>query len=75
MDIYDTASQVKSQHDFVNFLKILIKDFEDQSNDGWDNDTLETFLEGLYGYLLDENIGDPMWDKFANALLAARVYE
>lgn len=74
MDIYDKANQIKSQQDFISFLKLLSENLKNDSSD-WDNDSLDTFLEGLHGYCGDIEVTNPDWKTFAQVLLAARVYE
>jgi hypothetical protein len=74
MDIYDKAEDINNKNDFVDFLKILKNDLKD-NNEDWDNNSLELFLEGLYGYCMDNKEERVTWKEFAKSLLAARVYE
>jgi len=73
--IYESYEKIKSKIDFEIFLRLLLNDFEKNKSD-WDNDNLEDFLSGLYGYNFesDDSI-QPTWKLFAEMLLAARVYE
>ena len=72
--IYELAEEVVTRSDFELFLKELIINFRDSKSD-WDNDTLESFLEGLYGYNYDSDNDPPTWTLMAEMILAARVYE
>ncbi|TRX00132.1 DUF7660 family protein [Flavobacterium gawalongense] len=74
MDIYDKVEGINNQADFVIFLKSLKKDLKENKED-WENDSLERFLEGLYGYSMDKEEESPTWRVFAELLLGAKVYE
>jgi hypothetical protein len=74
MDIYDKVEEINNQADFVIFLKSLKKDLKENKED-WENDSLERFLEGLYGYCMDKEEECPTWKVFAELLLGAKVYE
>jgi len=74
MNIHQLAKEVKSKKDFGVFLKELRKSL-DESNEDWHNDRLDLFLEGLYGYNFQSDNESATWQKFAEMLLAARVYE
>ena len=73
-DIYQLAEEVVTRSDFELFLKELIINFRDSKSD-WENDTLESFLEGLYGYNYDSGDDPPTWKLMAEMFLAASVYE
>jgi hypothetical protein len=74
MDIYKKAEGINNKNDFVDFLKLLNNDLK-ENNEDWDNNSLELFLEGLYGYCIDNKEQEMTWKEFAKSLLAARVYE
>lgn len=74
MDINDKVENINSRADFISFLGMLIKDLNNNKSE-WENDTLESFLEGLYGYNYDTKIDDPTWKNFAEMLLVASIYE
>jgi hypothetical protein len=74
MDIYEQAGKINSQHDFSDFLKSLKKNLQ-ENKDEWENDSLESFFDGLQGYCMDKQQEVPTWKVFAELLLAARVYE
>jgi len=73
-NIYQIAQQIKNKKDFEIFLKELRNNFDDNKSD-WHNDKLDLFLEGLYGYNYNSDNEEATWKKFAEILLAARVYE
>ena len=76
--IYNFYQNIKSKSDFEQFLKLLVEDLK-QNKSEWENDSLELFLDGLYGYNFDSENDlqkiEPTWKKFAEMLLAAKVYE
>lgn len=75
MSIYEVAENVKTRKDFEEFLKLLKTNYLNVKKE-WDNDTLESFLEGLYGYNYDSDVEEKAsWKLFAEMLLASRVYE
>ncbi|GHT20013.1 hypothetical protein FACS189429_8090 [Bacteroidia bacterium] len=74
MDINMLAKKIENKKDFEDFLKELIIDFEINKSD-WHNNRLDLFLEGLYGYNFDSENEPATWSKFAEMLLAAKVYE
>jgi hypothetical protein len=75
MSIYEIAENVKTRKDFEEFLKLFKSNYSNERVD-WQNDTMESFLEGLYGYNYESSHTEkPSWKLFAEILLAARVYE
>lgn len=74
MDIYQTAKDVRNKKDFEIFLGLLKENFENSRSD-WENDRLDLFLEGLYGYNFGTDEEQASWASFAEMLLAARIYE
>ena len=74
MDIEDLSQTIATKDQFADFLKQLHGDLRD--GEEWENATLESYLEALAAYVDDAKLGDDCgWKTFANALLAARVYE
>lgn len=77
-DLRIVADEINTKKDFEEFLRLLKDDFKENKG-GWDNDNLELFLDGLYGYNYDttdeESRIQATWKMFAEMLLAARVYE
>lgn len=74
MSIYEQYKQIKCKKDFETFLRLLVQDLKENKQD-WDNDSLELFLEALYGYNFESENEEASWKKFAEMLLAAKVYE
>lgn len=80
----DAVDRIINKEDLVNFVKELLRDFKEHSQD-WENDKLELYLEALAAWLEDmdgyfQNQGMPVpdkanWSLFAKALLAAKYYE
>lgn len=81
MDLGEMAQQVKSKEDFVNFLQVLINDFE-TNNEEWENPELGRYLEAMERFLegsSDKSINKidftPSWSLFARLMVVAIVYE
>lgn len=88
MDIMDelhtAAKTVNDRDSFVNFVTKLCQDLKTRPT-SWENRNLEVFLEALGSWVEDmdgyyENMGreapkDVNWKVFADALMAARIYE
>jgi len=73
--IYELCEKIVTRSDFEKFLEELRNNYATHKSEVWDNDTLGSFLEGLYGYNYKANNDKPSWKLFAQMLLAARVYE
>jgi hypothetical protein len=83
MTIYGYADSIESKEDFVKFLKLLLDNYKEKIEE-WDNNDLESYLDGMWGFTTDiegvlktqrgERI-HPTWKLFARILLAAKVYE
>ncbi|WP_417610353.1 hypothetical protein [Owenweeksia hongkongensis] len=77
-NVYKFYETIKNKQDFEEFLSLLKKDFKDNP-DTWENDRLELFLDGIYGYNFgttdEEKDIKPTWSLFAEMLLAAKVFE
>ena len=86
---YDVDS-VTSRASFVRFVEALVADWREcdraehgahsspygPTAGGWENPTLERFLEALAAYTADAELPEqPSWRTFAQVLAAAKVYE
>ena len=78
------TSSIRNRQDFLSFLEKFIKDY--RSAEGWENNKLESFLEGMLSWVEDadgyyENINEtevlsnPSWRLFADILIASTMYE
>lgn len=75
---------VSSKSQFLGFLEALQEDLK-QNPEGWENPTLDRYLEALAAWVtVYENCyrnagkaapAEPNWTFFAEALTAARLYE
>lgn len=75
---------IDTRQDLVDFLTVLRADLHENRN-GWENDTLESYLEALQAVLGDwegrflnrgESVPDePSWRLIGEMLAAATVYE
>jgi len=84
MNFEKIISQISSKQDFVRFVEILNRDLL-ENQESWANSTLEDYLEALARwtedmeyYYLNNNLAMPKdidWKVFANALIAAKMYE
>jgi hypothetical protein len=81
---------VKSKEDFAAFVQALVRDLRASaegeaissssafgpSDGGWENPTLERFLDALAAYVSDATFTrPPTWQTFAECLAASKVYE
>ncbi|TRW88635.1 hypothetical protein [Flavobacterium sp. GT3R68] len=73
-EIVEIVDKITCRTDFEFFLQKLKENFGKNKED-WENDTLESYLEGLYGYNYESENDQPTWKLFAEILLAARVFE
>lgn len=63
--------------DALRSLRDLVDSIKSEP-EGWENETLERYLEGMARWLEDmkDRVGDkPCWELFALMLEAAKVYE
>jgi hypothetical protein len=76
-DLMALAAAVTSRADLARFVRALLADFRADAGGGWENPTLEQFLEALAGYAADTDGGEgpATWRVFAECLAAARDYE
>jgi len=75
---------ITNKEDFLRFLELLIKYFNDHQNE-WENITLPDYLdaaqrwtESMEGYYINNKLPVPQninWQVFADILLAATMYE
>jgi hypothetical protein len=80
MTLDEKAKQISTRGELAEFLAALHADFATRSD--WENCELGGFLEALAAWTADcdgyyARAGEPSspWQVFADALLAARVYE
>lgn len=84
-ELFKKAEQCKTRADFIEFVVALIGDLR-QNPEDWENDTLENYLEALYGYSMDidgyyKNFDIDVdadvasWRVFAEILVSATLYE
>lgn len=83
-DLNTRAQTPMTRGDFEEFLRDLVESLAADPT-SWPNDSLSSFLDGMCGWVSDldgyftsrrEPIpSEPSWQLFAQAMLAARVYE
>jgi len=83
-DLANTAKNVKTKEDFIEFLSVLIDDLAADKGI-WENRNLEQYLsamqrwtEDMEGYYINNNLLVPEninWKIFTDILMAARIYE
>ena len=71
------AAAVTSRADLARFVQALLADFQADAGGGWENPTLERYLEALAAYAADAGgaEGPATWRAFAECLAAARNHE
>ncbi|MEW1719733.1 hypothetical protein [Streptomyces sp. NPDC093109] len=84
MDLVDRLDAVRTRDDLVGFLGEALADLS-RGGPGWENTSLEEFLEALAAWLHDmpgvfANRGEsvpnqPDWNLVARMIMAARMYE
>jgi hypothetical protein len=95
MELIDYLNKVEDQNSFIEFAKALQADKEDENRkekekpsnpysngwNGWENTTIEGFLESAIAWAEDSEFGDRLekadnlWKKFAMFLYGGKVYE
>ncbi|MEV7871444.1 hypothetical protein AB0P17_36330 [Streptomyces sp. NPDC088124] len=84
MDLVDGLDDVRTRDDLIGFLGEAVADLS-RGGAGWENTSLEDFLEALAAWLQDmpgvfANRGQPVpnqpdWNLVARMIMAARMYE
>ncbi len=83
VDIADQVAAIQTRSDLVLFIQALRDDLRNRPQ-GWENMTLESFLEAIAawtsdmdGYYRNVNAGEPIpsWKTFGEMLIAASTYE
>jgi uncharacterized protein YdaU (DUF1376 family) len=72
------AAAVTSRADLARFVRALLAEFQADAGGGWENPTLERYLEALAASAAAGGGADdqpPTWRTFAELLAAARDYE
>ncbi len=95
MELHELLDAVEDQRSFLEFVKALIADREDEvakerlspsspygaGANGWENGTIEAFLEAATAWAEDSNFGqnqglsDNPWRRFAVFLYCGKIYE
>lgn len=84
MTLDEQVEKIRSQQDFILFVKALAEDFK-QNKDQWENQNISAYLDTIGAWVADmegyfTNIGqlppqNPNWRLFGQILLAAKFYE
>lgn len=95
MEVCKLLEKVNDQKSFLDFAKVLLKDKIDDtiqeekktsspfssSSNGWENLTIEGYLEAAIAWADDSNFGknqnikDNLWYQFATFLYCGKIYE
>jgi hypothetical protein len=91
MELHKLLETVNSKQSFLDFVDALRRDRIDELEkekikksspygpgaNGWENGTIEAFLDALhsYGHDSDEIKEEPNWRMFALLLMAGKMYE
>lgn len=74
-ELYYFVKKIETKNDFLHFMKMLMNDYN-INKDLWENNKLDSYLNGIDGYVDDSLLdNDINWKILANILLAAKVYE
>ena len=83
-ELHEQVEEIQTRDDLVAFVQALSRDLKARP-EGWENATLETFLDALASWTEDmdgyyRNRGqeipkNPTWKTVGQMLAAARVYE
>ena len=92
MDAYDQLERVDGPESFLKFVQLLIEDREREIGkpidlcgrgaNGWENHTIEDFLEAAAAWAKDSDFGarqgmsdESPWKRFAAFLWCGKIYE
>lgn len=95
MKPYELLEEVKCKDSFLSFVEALMKDREESVRiekespsspygpdaNGWENRSIEGFLESSLGWAEDSDFGEnisnysDMWKQFAVFLYMGKIYE
>jgi len=96
MSLIDKLEQVRDRDSFFAFVRALIEDREDElakekitpthpysaGANGWENKTIEAFLESALAWAESTSMGktqglpeEPSWKSFAVFLYLGKIYE
>ena len=95
MELVDQLKEVKDEKSFLEFARALQADKEDENKkekikasnpydsgrNGWENSTIEGFLESAIVWAEDSDFGEHfeananLWKKFAMFLYGGKIYE
>jgi hypothetical protein len=72
----ELLDSISSRQSFLQFLEALLED-RCNSRDGWENKSIESFLEAMHAWAVDSNSlpEQPDWRYIAQLLLAGKHYE
>ena len=84
-EISEYANNINSLDEFIVFVDLLKKNYGEQ-RDEWENDNIETYLNGIVSFLYNidgyyynkkenVNLDQPTWRIVARILLAARIFD
>ncbi len=89
MEIIDFLNQVIDRETFILFVRKLLEDRKtaqqievknEESNkygnaSGWENQTIESYLDGAVSWLEDSERNDISWKLMAEFLYCGKIYE
>ncbi|HXA46531.1 MAG TPA: hypothetical protein VNW52_02790 [Burkholderiaceae bacterium] len=92
MELHEQLEAVVDEHSFLAFVRSLMLDREvkagkstdafGRGENGWENYTIEAFLEGAMSWAEDSNFGASQgladaspWKRFATFLYCGKIYE
>jgi hypothetical protein len=92
MELHEHLEAVVDEYSFLAFVRALLRDREMEAvkfigasgrgANGWENHTIDTFLEGALAWAEDSNVGASQglanaspWKRFATFLYCGKIYE
>ncbi|MDF3933702.1 DUF7660 family protein [Pseudomonas citronellolis] len=80
MELHEHLDEVKDSATFLSFARALAA--TKANNDGWENSTIEAFLDGAISWAEDSGFGlsqgiapSNPWQQFAAFLYCGKIYE
>jgi hypothetical protein len=81
VQLHERHEAVNDEATFLAFVQALAADRQ-QDAEGWENDSIEDFLESASSWAEDSNFGSrqglssvSLWKKFAVLLYCGKIYE
>ena len=79
MKLYEYANNPHDKDSFLIFLDVLKDDYM-SNKESWENQSIDTFLDAIHGWISDYNRDDidfsnPTWKDIAAIFYVGKIYE